>query len=90
MRSLSEILLPTDFSPRSVEVARYAAGVACHFHARIALLHVLPLPNPAWTAMWDGSVVYDVLTRQKQDTCNRLNLFLADEFGGLEVHRAVA
>jgi nucleotide-binding universal stress UspA family protein len=90
MRSLSEILLPTDFSPRSVDVARYAAGVACHFHSKITLLHVLPLPNPAWTAMWDGGVVYDVLTRQKQDTCNRLKLFLADEFGELEVHREVA
>jgi len=90
MRSLSEILLPTDFSPRSVDVARYAVGVACRFHSKITLLHVLSLPNPAWTAMWDGGVVYDVLTRQKEDACNRLGLFLGDEFGELEVNRVVA
>ena len=40
MRSPSEILLPADFSPRGVDVARYAAGVARHYDAGITLLHV--------------------------------------------------
>lgn len=90
MRSLNEILLPTDFSPRSADVARYAARVARQFHSRITLLHVLPLPNPAWTAMWNGGVVCDVFARQRDETGNRLKLFVADELGGIDVKCLVA
>jgi nucleotide-binding universal stress UspA family protein len=88
MRSVSEILLPTDFSPRSVDVARYAAGVARRFDSSITLLHVLPLVNPAWIAM--GNAAMDVLEHQKEETCHRLKLFLTEELGGLRVKRLVA
>lgn len=90
MRSLSEILLPTDFSPRSVDVGRYAAGVARHFGSSITLLHVLPLLNPVWTAMGNAAIVDEVLERQKEETCNRLNLFLTEELQGIRVKRLVA
>ncbi|HTX40116.1 MAG TPA: universal stress protein [Bryobacteraceae bacterium] len=90
MRSLSEILLPTDFSPRSVDVARFAAGVARHFHSKTTLLHVLPSPNPAWCGLWDGDILQEVLARQQEDTCRRLKMFMDDEFPGLEVKRIVA
>src|SRR5579863_2301227 len=90
MRSLSEILLPTDFSPRSVDVAHYAAGVARHFDSGITLIHVLPLLNPVWTAMGNAAVVDEVLERQKEETCHRLNLFLTEVLQGIRVKRLVA
>ncbi len=51
MRPLHEILLPADFSPASVWVARYAAGVARHFSSKIILLNVLPPLNPAFAVI---------------------------------------
>lgn len=89
MRSLNEILLPTDFSPRGVEVAHYAAGVAQQFNSKITLLHVLPPINPAWAAMGNAAVVDEVLARQQEETSNRLNLFLTDELRGIAVKRMV-
>lgn len=89
MRSLAEILLPTDFSPRSADVARYAAGIARRFNSKITLLHILPPLNPTWTAMGDGALVEEVLDRQKEETRCRLNRFLAGQLQGLSVTRIV-
>jgi nucleotide-binding universal stress UspA family protein len=90
MRSLNEILLPTDFSPPCVEVARYAAGVARHFNSNITLLHVLVPLNPAWTAIGDGGMLQEVLARQEEETCNRLNRSFADELRDMAVKRIVS
>ncbi|MEI9970827.1 MAG: universal stress protein [Ignavibacteriota bacterium] len=89
MRSIKEILLPTDFSPRSVDVARYAAGVARHFNSHITLLHVLPPINPAVLAVGNAGLTQEVMVRQKEETCNRLKQFLADEFKEFAVRRIV-
>jgi nucleotide-binding universal stress UspA family protein len=89
MRSLDEILLPTDFSPRSVDMARYAAGIARHYHAKITLLHVVAPLDPAWAALGGGTVVEEVLAHQKEETSNRLNLFLTDELRDVAVNRIV-
>ena len=45
MQALSKILLPVDFSERSVGAARYANILAKHFHSEVTLLHVMPLPQ---------------------------------------------
>ena len=42
MRSVSSILLPVDFSERSVPAARYARSLAAQFESQLILLHVLP------------------------------------------------
>src|ERR1051326_5436834 len=39
--SLSKVLLPVDFSEKSIEAARYAAQFVKSVHARITVLHVL-------------------------------------------------
>lgn len=90
MRSLNEILLPTDFSPPCADVARYAAGVARYFGSKITLLHVLVPLNPAFAAFGSGAMLEEVLAHQKEETCNSLNLCLADVFRGLAVKRIVA
>jgi nucleotide-binding universal stress UspA family protein len=90
MRSLGEILLPTDFSPRSADVARYAAAVARHFKSKITLLHVLPPLDPAWAALGGGgATVEEVLAHQKKQLCNSLKLFLTEELRDLAVKRIV-
>ena len=90
MRSLSEILLPTDFSPHCVDVARCAAGVASHFNSRITLLHVMIPFNPVFAAFGSGAMLEEVLAHQREETCNSLNLFLADKLQGMAVNRIVS
>jgi nucleotide-binding universal stress UspA family protein len=87
MRSLNEILLPTDFSPRSFDVARYAAGVARRFHSKLTLLHVLPPLNPAWVAIGNTVVVDELILRHKQENYTRLNSFMPDELDDVSVKR---
>ena len=89
MRSLSEILLPTDFSPRSADVAQYVAGVARHFNSKITLLNVLRPINLAWTATGDFATTQEMLTRQKEETFARLKLFLREELKGVAVKHLV-
>lgn len=90
MRPLREILLPTDFSPPCVDVARYAAGVARHFSSKITLLHVLAPLNPAFAAFGSTAMLDEVLTHQNEETCKSLNSYLADEFRGIPVKHVVS
>jgi nucleotide-binding universal stress UspA family protein len=90
MRSLSEILLPTEFSPYCADVARYAAGVARHFGSKITLLHVLAPLNTAFAAFGSAGMLEEVLEHQRQETCSSLNLSFADELRGMAVKRIVA
>jgi nucleotide-binding universal stress UspA family protein len=90
MRSLNEILLPTDFSPHCTDVARYAAGVARHFNSKIALLHVLVPLTPAFAAFGSGAMLEEVLAHQKEETCHSLDRSFTDEFRGMAVQSIVA
>jgi nucleotide-binding universal stress UspA family protein len=89
MRSLTEILLPTDFSPRSADVVHYALGVARHFHSKVTLLHVLAPFNPAWAAIGSAAVVEEVLAQQREETCKRLHAFFKEELGDVALKRIV-
>jgi nucleotide-binding universal stress UspA family protein len=91
MPALKEILLPTDFSPLSVQVAHYAADIARHFHSRLTLFHVLLPINPAWVAIGNAAVANEVMARQKEESCKDLSRLLTeDDLGGLDVRRIVA
>jgi nucleotide-binding universal stress UspA family protein len=87
MRSLNEILLPIDFSPRSLEVACYAVGAARRFHSKLTLLHVLPQLNPAWVAIGSTVVVDELILRQKEESYHRLSSFMPDELYDVSVKR---
>jgi nucleotide-binding universal stress UspA family protein len=80
MRPLREILLPTDFSPPCVEVARYAAGVARHFRSKIT----------AFAAFGSTAMLGEVLAHQKEETCNSLKPYPADDFRGIPVKHVVS
>jgi nucleotide-binding universal stress UspA family protein len=90
MRTLNEILLPTDFSPPAIDVARNAAAVARYFNSGITLLHVLPPINVSFAAFGSTAMIEDVLDHQKEETCESLNRSFADEFQGMDVKRIVA
>jgi nucleotide-binding universal stress UspA family protein len=85
MRSLNEILLPTDLSPRSADVTHYAAGIARRFRSRLTLLHVLPALNPVWASMGDAALADEVLQHQREATEDRLDRCLTRELRGLDV-----
>jgi nucleotide-binding universal stress UspA family protein len=87
MHSLNEILLPTDLSPRSLEVARYAVGVARRFHSKLTLLHVLTPLNPAWVAIGNAATIDELNAHQKEAAYTRLNSFLPDDLYDIDVKR---
>jgi nucleotide-binding universal stress UspA family protein len=87
MRSLNEILLPIDFSSRSLEVARYAAGVARRFHSKLTLLHALTPLNPAWVAIGNAATIDELNGHQKEAAYTRLNSFLPDDLRDIDVKR---
>jgi nucleotide-binding universal stress UspA family protein len=46
MLNLSKILLPVDFSARSIAAAQYAGTLACRYRSEIIMLHVVPNEYP--------------------------------------------
>jgi len=90
MRSLSKILLPVDFSERSVGAARYARSLAIHFHAELTLLHVLTPPQYEFGALdVSGSMLADLYRDRSKLAAQELDQFLATELSAVDVCRVV-
>jgi nucleotide-binding universal stress UspA family protein len=78
MLPLSKILVPVDFSQRSVAAIRYAGRLACHFHAELILLHVLP-PISYSGFEFGGVVMTDAFADRIAQARGELSEFLRDE-----------
>lgn len=90
MKSLSKILLPVDFSERSLGAARYAKTLADHFHAELTLLHVLTPPHYEFGALEiGGSMLTELYTNRAAQVEKELETFLAVELEGTEAKRVV-
>jgi len=90
MLSLSRILLPVDFSERSVGAAHYAASLACHFGCELVLLHVLVPPQYEFGAVdIAGSMLAELCRDRVVQANDDLERFLASELAGLRVRRVV-
>jgi nucleotide-binding universal stress UspA family protein len=90
MGSLSRILLPVDFSERSVAAARYARSLAGYFGSEILLLHVLTPPQYEFGALQIGGSMLEELYRGRaRQAASELDAFLAAELAGVNVERAV-
>jgi nucleotide-binding universal stress UspA family protein len=90
MQSLSKILMPVDFSERSVGAARYAQSLARRFQAELTLLHVLTPPNYEFGALEIAGSMLDELYRNRAEQASReLDAFMAAELAGLDVRRIV-
>jgi len=90
MRSLSRILLPVDFSERSVGAARYAKSLARHFHSELILLHVLTPPHYEFGALEiGGSMLGELYRNRAQQASKELDAFMTGELAGVNVRRVV-
>jgi len=89
MGSLSRILLPVDFSERSVAAARYARSLAGHFGSEILVLHVLTPPQYEFGAQIGGSMIEELYRGRARQAAAELDAFLAAELAGMSVERAV-
>jgi nucleotide-binding universal stress UspA family protein len=90
MQFLSRILLPVDFSERSVGAAHYAGSLACHFRCELVLLHVLVPPQYEFGAVdIAGSMLAELCRDRVQQANSEMGEFLAAELAGLNVRRVV-
>ena len=90
MQSISRILLPVDFSERSVGAAHYAGSLSCHFGCELVLLHVLVPPQYEFGAADIAGSMLAELCRDRVEQANHdLTTFLASELSGLRVRRIV-
>jgi nucleotide-binding universal stress UspA family protein len=90
MQSLSKILLPVDFSERSVAAARYAKALAGRFGSELLLLHVLTPPQYDFGPLEaSGSMLTELYQGRAERVSADLNAFLAAELEGIHVRRTV-
>jgi len=90
MKSLSKILLPVDFSERSLGAARYAKTLADHFHSELTLLHVLTPPHYEFGALEiGGSMLTELYTNRAAQVEKELETFLAAELADTPAKRVV-
>ena len=90
MPPVSKILVPVDFSDRSVAAVHYAGNLACHFQSELILLHVLPpLPYAMGGFEFGGVAVTDAFSERMPEASQELDEFLADELIGQKVRRVV-
>lgn len=90
MKPLAKILLPVDFSERSLGAARYAKTLSDHFHAELTLLHILTPPHYEFGALEvGGSMLTELYTNRAAQVEKELETFLAGELAGTEARRVV-
>ncbi|MFN7992914.1 MAG: universal stress protein [Bryobacteraceae bacterium] len=90
MKSLSKILLPVDFSERSLGAARYAKTLVEHFHSELTLLHVLTPPHYEFGALEvGGSMLTELYANRGAQVEKELDSFMASELEGIESKRVV-
>jgi nucleotide-binding universal stress UspA family protein len=90
MLSLPRILAPIDFSERSPGAARYAGGLACHFHSELTLMHVVDSSAYEVSAYeFTGPVVTTLPAERRIGAEGVLANFLPGEFRNMNVRRVV-
>src|SRR6266542_2950514 len=89
MPKLSKILLPADFSDRSLGAARYAKALADRYHSEINLLHVLTPMHYEFGALEGCAMLGDIYTDRYLQAEENLNHFLEDELCGAQVRRVL-
>jgi nucleotide-binding universal stress UspA family protein len=90
MPSLAKLVVPVDFSERSLGAARYARAVAVHFHSEILLVHTLtPLYSDIGGMEVTGSMLLDVYRTRAASAEQELAAFAAAHFHGLPVRHVL-
>jgi nucleotide-binding universal stress UspA family protein len=90
MLSLAKLLLPVDFSERSIGAARYARALALHFHSEVLLVHALPpLYSDIGGMEVTGSMLVDVYRTRAAGAEKELGIFATNHLAGVQVRRLV-
>ena len=90
MQANSRILLPVDFSERSVGAAHYAGLLASHCGCELVLLHVLVPPQFEFGAVdIAGSMLAELCRARVQQANIDMAEFLASELANVRVRRVV-
>jgi nucleotide-binding universal stress UspA family protein len=86
--SLAKIVLPVDFSERSMGAARYVEALAARFGSEVVLLHVIPPPHYEFSALEVGGTMMNELfaTRSAQLKVD-LEAFQAEELSHIRTRR---
>ena len=88
MTLLERILLPVDFSDRSVGAAHYIEALAARHDCEIHLVHVsTPLSYELSALDVGGTVISDLNQDRSADLLEQINAFLADELKPFRVQR---
>lgn len=86
MLNLAKILLPVDFSERSIAAAQYAGALACERQSEIIMLHVVPNEYPV--SGFEAPVELPNWWSERLAAARtRLDSFMADEFRRIPVKR---
>jgi len=85
---ISQVLLPVDFSERSVPAAHYAKTLACRFQAELIIAHVFELRD-TYLGCPEMGVDPGWYEARREEARNRLQEFQADEFGSMPVRRVL-
>jgi nucleotide-binding universal stress UspA family protein len=88
MVELEKILLPVDFSDRSIAAAQYAKVLACRFRSEVTMLHVLG-PFDYVLGGLEAGTPPEWYYGRRDEARMRLDKFLADEFRTLAVRRMI-
>ena len=87
---LAKILLPVDFSERSIAAANYAHALAMPFTSEVIMVHVVrPLDYAMGGAELTGAVGSEWYATRLDDWKSQLDKFQVKEFEGLPVRRIV-
>ena len=88
MLNLATILLPVDFSERSIAAARYAGTLACRFQSQVIMVHVVPNEYPI--GAFEAPIDFHNLWNERiEEARTNLNAFLAEDFRRMPVKRFV-
>jgi len=85
MYALSKILLPVDFSERSVGAAHYANLLAARFHSDLTVLHVQAPPQMEAALDTGGSMLAELYRDRPSQVSEELDRFVAAQLPGLNV-----
>jgi nucleotide-binding universal stress UspA family protein len=87
---LTRILLPVDFSGRSLGAARLTRALATRFGSAITMLHVIPPPHYELSVLEDGaSVLAEAHAAHARQARQDLHTHLAAELEGAPVERVL-
>jgi nucleotide-binding universal stress UspA family protein len=90
MFALPRILLPVDFSGRSIGAAQHAKALACRFHSELHLVHVVDLRVYGLYGVGNNEVAaLEFVPGCQQAAQHEMDGFLAGELRNLNVKRAL-